>query len=587
MIADTLEIKEPDRDRPLCFHWRAVDDDWVTSLDLPAPRSRRHAEARASVLVEALIANLVSPGQWISYSRRKEWWSTGRRYRGSSYSYATVPAAVDKLTALGWLEHDRKPPGNLGWQSRFRATPKLRQRARIPIVIYDPVELIRLKDHDGGLIDYRDTNNTISMRRRLAEINEALLAVELRLHATPVQRDGMLLRLGDNHLVYPAMRSLYRIFNRASFSCGGRFYGGWWQQIPKKLRPNLFIDGEVSVEHDYPQLHPNMLYAEIGARLDGDAYAVNGCDRALVKRAFNILVNAENHDSARRAIALKIGGDGAHSKAAALIEAIKLRHPKIREMFHSDAGIRLQRRDADMAERIMCRLGSHGIAVLPIHDSFISAARHDGALKEAMEITWTQFVGGGPGIFSMRYRKIVPQKEPEPEPETDPSAPSSSSPIGSGPVRPALVVVLPVGRDPDLFGGRPRPGWDLAAWSSGVAPRVVRSYLRDEFRACGLRQSDIARRLEISRPQLVNILRGRFGASPRLTTDLKDFVDSLDGTSRGMSGARTNVRTDPAANTSVDLWRACRGPTLYTKPKPEAGRKPGRPALVAYQLPSE
>jgi hypothetical protein len=274
----------------------------MRSLGLPVPRNRRHAEARASVLLEALIANLIEPGQWVSYSRRREWWSNGTRYRGTAYSYATVPPAVDELACWGLVEHDRKPPGNLGWQSRFRATAMLQERVKIPTVIYDPVELIRLKDHDEKLINYRDTNNTISMRRRLEEINEALSAAELELHDPTVKRDGMLLRLANKHVLYTAMRTLYRIFNRDSFSSGGRFYGGWWQQIPKKLRPQLLIDGEPTIEHDYPQLHPNMLYAEIEAHLEGDAYAVDGWPRNLVKRAFNILVNAENHDSARRSL---------------------------------------------------------------------------------------------------------------------------------------------------------------------------------------------------------------------------------------------------------------------------------------------
>jgi hypothetical protein len=511
------------RDFPLSFHWQVVDDDWMTLLGLPPPRNRRYAEARASVLLEALIGNLIAPGLWISYSRRKEWWSTGRRYRGSSYSYATVPAAVDELADFGFLEHDRKPSGNLGWQSRFRATPKLLRAVKnIPTVVYDPVELIRLKDHDGELIDYRDTNNTISMRRRLNEINEALSAADLELRAPEVQNNGMLLRVGDDHLLYPAMRTLYRIFNRASFSYGGRFYGGWWQQIPKKIRPNMLIDGEPTVEHDYPQLHPNMLYAETGARLDGDAYAVDGWSRDLVKRAFNILVNADSQDSARRAIASEIGGKGAHAKAASLIEAIKLRHPNISKMFHSDAGIRLQHRDADMAERIMRRLGSQGIVVLPIHDSFITAARHDGALKEAMDVVWTQFIGEDYHVFPTGYYKIDPHMET--------STPPSSSflpSVVSGSVPGALVIVLPFGRALDLFGGRPLPVADLAVWSSGLAPPAVRSYLRDEIRACGLRQSDIAQHLGISRPQLVNILRGRFGAGPRLTLDIKAFVSDL------------------------------------------------------------
>jgi hypothetical protein len=233
---DNSEIKERElrRDRSLCFHWKAVDNaDWIKSLDLPIPRNVKHAEARASILLEALIANRVAPGQWVSYSRRKEWWSAGTRYRGTSYTYATVLPAVDELAALGLLEHDRKPPGNLGWQSRFRATEILQETAKIPTVIYDPGELIRLKDRDDKLSDYRDTNNTISMRRRLEEINEALSAADLELNAPTIKHDGMLLRMGA-HVLYPAMRTLYRIFNRGSFSCGGRFYGTWWQADPEK-----------------------------------------------------------------------------------------------------------------------------------------------------------------------------------------------------------------------------------------------------------------------------------------------------------------------------------------------------------------
>ena len=55
-------------------------------------------------------------------------------------------------------------------------------------------------------------------------------------------------------------------------------------------------------------------------------YALDGWPRKIVKRGFNILINAESHDSARRAIALAIGGQGSYAKAVSLIEAIKLRH---------------------------------------------------------------------------------------------------------------------------------------------------------------------------------------------------------------------------------------------------------------------
>jgi hypothetical protein len=57
----------------------------------------------ASVLLEALIANR-APGQWVSYSRRKEWWSNSTRYRSTTYSYYTVVPVIDQLSSQGFLD---------------------------------------------------------------------------------------------------------------------------------------------------------------------------------------------------------------------------------------------------------------------------------------------------------------------------------------------------------------------------------------------------------------------------------------------------------------------------------------------------
>jgi transcriptional regulator with XRE-family HTH domain len=366
------------------------------------------------------------------------------------------------------------------------------------------------------------------MRRCLEEINEALFSADLQLHDPTVAPDGMLLRVEGKHVLYPAMRTLYRIFNRRSFSLGGRFYGAWWQQIPKKIRSQLLIDGEPTIEHDYPQLHPKMLYAQTGAYLKGDAYVLDGWPRHVVKVAFNILVNAGNHDSALRAIASEIGGEGAYARAASLIEAIKLRHPMITKMFHSDAGIRLQRRDADMAEAIMRRLVGLGIIVLPIHDSFITVARHEGALVEAMNIAWARCVGGDEIVISIAYDINDPQKERLERLERL----ELSEPPG---VPSLFVALLPWSPLPDLFCGRPLPCRELETWSSGFMPLAVRAYLRDELKARGLRQSDVALSLGISRTQLVNILRGRFGASSRVTEDLKALAACLDSEIDGLA----------------------------------------------------
>ena len=70
------------------------------------------------------------------------------------------------------------------------------------------------------------------------------------------------------------------------------------------------------------------MYAQAGKRLDGDAYTLDGWERSLVKKAFNILLNAEHYQAAVRAVANEIGGVGAQSRAEARDEKRLLRLQK-------------------------------------------------------------------------------------------------------------------------------------------------------------------------------------------------------------------------------------------------------------------
>ena len=54
-------------------------------------------------------------------------------------------------------------------------------------------------------------------------------------------------------------RTLRRVFGRGSFERGGRFYGGWWQNIPSAYRSVISINGKPTIEMDYSQYHPNIL----------------------------------------------------------------------------------------------------------------------------------------------------------------------------------------------------------------------------------------------------------------------------------------------------------------------------------------
>ena len=367
-----------ERDKPLSFHWRAESDDFLDTIRPPGGLSERQRRTWASIILDAILEG-TGKGRWISYSRRKSFYSGCERYYSTDYAYSTVPLIVDRLAAAGIVEHEKARPGDLGWQSRFRTVPGLLEEVTLPLVRHDPLELVRLKK-GKRLVDYRDTSRTETWRRKLQGFNEAISGSVITLDVGA--HDGNVIRCGD-HTLYPAMKSLFRVFND-DWKHGGRLYGGWWQQARKTDRAVFQIDGARTAEPDYHQLHPTLIYGMAGRGLDGDAYTLDGWPRSIGKTAFNILINAKTYPKAVGAVENEISGIGARAKAVQLIDAMKDRHQPIAAYFHSDAGRRLQNVDAGMAERVMEKMTGQGIVTLPIHDSFIVPHQHENTLEEAM-----------------------------------------------------------------------------------------------------------------------------------------------------------------------------------------------------------
>ena len=164
---------------------------------------------------------------------------------------------------------------------------------------------------------------------------------------------------------------MVRIFTNNSFEQGGRFYRGWWQNVPSEYRQFITIDSKKTQEHDYSQLNPNMIYSLYNKELGSeDAYSrVAGEDhRDVVKQAFNAMFQASTTlEGKPEGIELEDIEMSWKELKQAILEA----HKPIKDLFFTGLGNKLQFADSCIAESVMLQFAKMDAPALPVHDSFI------------------------------------------------------------------------------------------------------------------------------------------------------------------------------------------------------------------------
>ena len=129
-----VDIKKPTyRDRPtdkrlsFSWSWRPKSLEQLDDAIRLTTRIRDVRVVRGFVLGLGIKVFREDPERWISYSRNKNWyrWALRQRYWPVRNMYASMVSAVDQSAAADLIENVIVPPGNLGEQSRFRATCKL------------------------------------------------------------------------------------------------------------------------------------------------------------------------------------------------------------------------------------------------------------------------------------------------------------------------------------------------------------------------------------------------------------------------------------------------------------------------------
>jgi len=396
--------------------------DLVEEIETQEGRVRKRVKAAPAfrAAVSALVLDLyvawkANPEMHISVPLSSRDFADGKRYARLHFTYDTFKPAFDGLRKLGYFNITRggfiDRETGIGRVTRIIATKKLIDKLRsVPLVSInrDPgPEIIILKNEKKMAVAYEATAFTRQAEANLKSINHLLSQHWYDLDLTDDQFEELTLRMCIGHLearqrkdndVKPAgvdfsARSLHRIFNNGDWDQGGRFYGGWWQSIPSEYRRYITIDHKPTIEVDYSGMHPVMLYAEANAPMPGDPYdpafvGAPNASRALVKLTFNKLLNAsgrivpEDFDEATVGMSWKKFQD-------CIVNA----HAPIRHRFKSGDGLRLQKKDAAIAEQVMLRFLGMGYACLPVHDSFVVHYALQDELERIMQSEFEKVLG--------------------------------------------------------------------------------------------------------------------------------------------------------------------------------------------------
>jgi hypothetical protein len=368
------------------------------------------------IVLDLYMGHQVDPEMYVGYSRRARDYSHKSRYNELGISYRFLRRVIDALMdeQLGYIEHHigfKNRESGKGFRSRMRATNRLltmfASYSIEPHMVTrtDSEEIIILRDSDKKDIEYVDTADTIRMRENLRLLNRRLddTWVDLYVPDCEVPEINRKMREDpdiDIDWIDFTRKRLKRIFNNGSFDQGGRSYHGWWQEIPSEYRKHIHIDGKDVVELDYSGMHIRLLYAREGLDPPDDPY-VNPrspeYEREMVKKVLNTIINAESRKSALASIRKEIPrekyalGPGRRT-VEDLVESVCDHNRAIEKYFYSGEGLKMQRLDSDIAERVMLEMADRKITVLPVHDSFLVQHDYAGDLEAAMHQAFAEAV---------------------------------------------------------------------------------------------------------------------------------------------------------------------------------------------------
>ncbi|MEM5534973.1 hypothetical protein WNY58_01090 [Neptuniibacter pectenicola] len=340
------------------------------------------------------------------------------RYKDRSFSDTHMTKVLDALASCGYVRYEKGFKGKdvpMGlatlWlvDSSFASWVSEHIESLKVVQFVEQRETVVLNNEAGGekRKDYDENDQTHSMRQRIISGNKARTLHEWTYipmdrvfweegsrRRGKVKKEYRQFMEGDErHLISPKSLECRRVF-KGDFESGGRFYCGA-QSLTKAERGTIQIDGEPTIELDLKSLHPRLLYNLEGFEAPEDCYEADTKEqRARNKMICLYLINNKDRVTARRAFMADFGGTG--DEADTEFDTYIEQHPKIAHHFFKSSWKRLQFMDSRIVDAVLSAAVDKGVALLPIHDSFITKTRDAYWLNDVIRESYCELIGFEP-----------------------------------------------------------------------------------------------------------------------------------------------------------------------------------------------
>ena len=299
---------------------------------------------------------------------------------------------------------------------------KTSQKSKPPKIIADP-RLIEFLEKECGwslaTISYHNEAETIRMRsKRDANKKRTFVSYDdppdVKRQRKVLQRYNAFMAEQDIQIPTPVgfMRDVFmtrRTFTDESWQLGGRLFGGGFQQLSKEDRKRITINGEPVVELDIKSCHATMAFAHVGidwyVQSNQDLYSrleEDGWPRDVVKKAFNIMMNAPSRLSAigslkdqqrKTGFLFNDGMTDFKGWSSHLVRSIQDAYPELEDVFYAELGNHFMNKEGNICMAIAEWAVRERVPVLTIHDGSICPLTANNKIKGALSDYFLALLG--------------------------------------------------------------------------------------------------------------------------------------------------------------------------------------------------